>query len=48
MLRHLVVHMCAERERDLAAGAPTPRATWDEAADGMVDAMAGLLLAPVR
>jgi AcrR family transcriptional regulator len=48
MVRHLVVHVCAERERDLAAGVPTPRATWDEAADGMVDAMAGLLLAPVR
>lgn len=48
MLRHLLVHVCAERERDLAAGAPTPRATWDEAADGLVDAMAGLLLAPTR
>jgi AcrR family transcriptional regulator len=46
MVRHLVVHVCAERERDLAAGAPTPRASWDEAADGLVDAMAGLLLAP--
>jgi hypothetical protein len=23
-----------------------PRASWDEAADGLVDAMAGLLLAP--
>jgi AcrR family transcriptional regulator len=46
MVRHLVVHVCAERERDLAAGVPTPRASWDEAADGLVDAMAGLLLAP--
>jgi AcrR family transcriptional regulator len=48
MLRHLLVHTCAERERDLAVGAPTPRASWDEAADGLVDAMAGLLLAPTR
>lgn len=46
MVRQLVVHMCAERERDLAEGVPTPRATWDEAADGLVDAMAGLLRAP--
>jgi AcrR family transcriptional regulator len=46
MVGQLVVHMCAERERDLAAGTPTPRASWDEAADGLVDAMVGLLLAP--
>jgi AcrR family transcriptional regulator len=48
MVRQLLVHMCAERERDLAAGAPTPRASWEEAADGLVDAMAGLLLAPAN
>jgi len=45
--RHLVVHMCAERERALQAGSATPRATWDAAAEGLVDALVGLWTAPV-
>ena len=45
--RHLIVHMCAERERALAEGAPTPRATWQEAASGLIDALVGMWLAPV-
>jgi AcrR family transcriptional regulator len=47
MARQLLVHMVAERERALAEGIPTPRATWDAAADGIVDALVGLWLAPV-
>ncbi|CAM02116.1 hypothetical protein A8924_3229 [Saccharopolyspora erythraea NRRL 2338] len=39
--------MCAERERALAEGTATPRATWDEAAAGLVDAITGLWAAPV-
>ncbi|AUX42430.1 TetR family transcriptional regulator [Sorangium cellulosum] len=47
MSRHLIVHMCAERERALQAGSATPRATWDAAAVGLVDALVGLWTAPV-
>jgi hypothetical protein len=43
----LLVHGCADRERALADGRPTPRATWHEAATGIVDAVVGLWLAPV-
>lgn len=47
MARQLLVHMVAERERALADGTPTPRASWHDAATGMVDALVGLWLAPV-
>jgi AcrR family transcriptional regulator len=47
MARQLMVHMCAERERALAEGTPTPRRTWHDAATGLVDAIVGLWLAPV-
>jgi AcrR family transcriptional regulator len=43
----LLVHGCADRERALAAGRPTPRATWHETATGIVDALVGLWRAPV-
>jgi AcrR family transcriptional regulator len=48
MARHLIVHVCAERERALAEGIPTPRSSWHDAASGMIDAIVGLWLAPVR
>jgi AcrR family transcriptional regulator len=48
MARQLIVHMCAERERALAEGTPTPRLSWHEAASGLIDAIVGLWLAPVR
>jgi hypothetical protein len=48
MTRHIIVHTCAERERALQAGTPTPRSTWDEAALGVVDALIGLWRAPAR
>ncbi|MGW1802618.1 TetR/AcrR family transcriptional regulator [Streptomyces sp. NPDC001984] len=47
MARALILHTCAERERALAEGTPTPRATWSEAASGLADAIVGLWLAPV-
>ncbi|MCT9077467.1 TetR/AcrR family transcriptional regulator [Streptomyces fulvoviolaceus] len=47
MTRHLILHMCAERERALAVGAPTPRASWRGAATGLVDAIVGVWTAPV-
>ncbi|MFS8097487.1 TetR/AcrR family transcriptional regulator [Lentzea alba] len=47
MARQLLVHMIAERERALAEDIPTPRATWHEAATGLIDALAGLWRAPV-
>ncbi|MDC0718061.1 TetR/AcrR family transcriptional regulator [Nannocystis bainbridge] len=46
MSRHLIVHVCAERERALQEGATTPRATWEGAAAGLIDALAGLWQAP--
>jgi hypothetical protein len=46
MARHLIVHVAAERERALAEGRP-PRASWQDAADGLVDAIVGMWLAPV-
>lgn len=47
MAKQLVVLMPSTRETMLAAGAPTPRATWQEAGAGLVDALVGLYLAPV-
>lgn len=47
MARGLIVHTIAERERALAAGRPTARSTWREAADGLVDAITAVWLAPV-
>jgi AcrR family transcriptional regulator len=47
MARQLLVHMIAERERALAEGTPTPRASWHDAATGLIDGLVGLWLAPV-
>ncbi|AEA24678.1 TetR/AcrR family transcriptional regulator [Pseudonocardia benzenivorans] len=46
MVRQLMMHVPAQRERALAEGRPTPRATWDDAATGLVDAVTGIWLAP--
>lgn len=45
--RHLLVHVPAERERALAAGAATVRASWADTATGLVDVLVGVWLAPV-
>ncbi|MFF3666020.1 TetR/AcrR family transcriptional regulator [Microtetraspora malaysiensis] len=47
MTSQLMVHICAERERALAEGRPTPRSSWHDAATGLVDAITGLWAAPV-
>ncbi|MEU9121022.1 TetR family transcriptional regulator [Streptomyces sp. NPDC048506] len=47
MARQLIVHTCAERERALAEHAATSRATWHDAATGLIDAIVGLWRAPV-
>jgi AcrR family transcriptional regulator len=47
MTRQLLQLAVAERERALAEGTPTPRASWHDAATGMTDALVGLWLAPV-
>ncbi|MEV1177716.1 TetR family transcriptional regulator [Nonomuraea sp. NPDC049784] len=47
MTSQLMIHMCAERERALADGTPTPRATWHGAATGLIDAIVALWAAPV-
>ncbi|MFC7328256.1 TetR/AcrR family transcriptional regulator [Marinactinospora rubrisoli] len=47
MIRHLIVHTCAERERALAEGGPTRRASWEATATGLIDALVGLWQAPV-
>jgi AcrR family transcriptional regulator len=46
MSRHLIVHVCAERERALDEGSPTPRTTWQGAGVGLIDALVGLWKAP--
>ncbi len=46
MARQLIVHVFAERERALADGTPTPRATWQDAATGLVTAIVAVYLAP--
>jgi AcrR family transcriptional regulator len=47
MARQLIVHMFADRERALAAGDPTPHADWDGMAASLIDAITGLMSAPV-
>ena len=47
MARHLIVQVAAERERAIAEGRPTLRATWQDTATGLTDAVVGLFRAPV-
>jgi len=47
MSRLLIVHMCAERERELHAGTAPPLSTWASTATGLIDALVGLWRAPV-
>ncbi|GLW08051.1 TetR family transcriptional regulator [Microtetraspora sp. NBRC 13810] len=47
MTTHLLVHVCAEHERALADGRPTPRSSWYGVATGLIDAIVGLWSAPV-
>jgi AcrR family transcriptional regulator len=47
MVRRLLLHTCAERERALAVCAEAPGPAWEQTSKMLVDAIAGLLLAPV-
>ncbi|MGW0433399.1 TetR/AcrR family transcriptional regulator [Micromonospora sp. NPDC003197] len=47
MARQLIIHMCAARERSLNDGAGTSKAAWQATAASLVDAIVGLLSAPV-
>jgi AcrR family transcriptional regulator len=47
MARQLIVGTFAERERALATGDPTPHPSWDSLATSLVDAITGLMAAPV-
>lgn len=44
---HVIVQMCAERERALAEGLPVQPPTWEAAATGLVDVLVGMWTAPV-
>lgn len=46
MSRQLMVHMTAERERALADGTHTPRASWHDAGTGLIDAIVAIWQAP--
>ncbi|MFG1702678.1 TetR/AcrR family transcriptional regulator [Nonomuraea sp. M3C6] len=47
MARHVMVHMCVERERALAEGTSTLQPSWDDLAASLIDAIVGLLQAEV-
>ncbi|HUR06198.1 MAG TPA: TetR family transcriptional regulator [Nonomuraea sp.] len=47
MARHVIVHMCVERERALAEGTATLQPSWDDLAASLIDVLVGLWLAPV-
>jgi hypothetical protein len=46
MVRVLMLHTCAERERALAEGLPTAHRSWAQTAAGLVDVTTALWLAP--
>jgi AcrR family transcriptional regulator len=48
MARNLLMHTCAEHESALAEHGPRARSPWPVAAEGLVDAIAGLWQAPAR
>ncbi|MBB5907894.1 TetR/AcrR family transcriptional regulator [Actinoalloteichus hymeniacidonis] len=47
MARNLMSYTFAERERALAENTTTPRASWEDTATGLIDAIVGMWLAPV-
>jgi AcrR family transcriptional regulator len=47
MIRHLIMCVCADRERALQEGTGSPRADWQDTATGLLDAVTGLCVAPV-
>jgi hypothetical protein len=47
LMQHLIVFVCAEREGALAAGRPTVRPTWADEGTALIDALQGIITAPV-
>jgi AcrR family transcriptional regulator len=47
MLRQLLSHMSAERERSLAESGADPVAAWESTAVNLIDALTGMIQAPV-
>ncbi len=47
VMQHLIVFVCAERESALAEGRPTSRQTWTDEANGLIDALYGIMTAPL-
>jgi AcrR family transcriptional regulator len=47
LMTHLIVFVCAEREGALAEGRPVSRPTWADEANGLVDALHGIITAPM-
>lgn len=45
MMTHLIVFVCAEREGALAEGRPVGRQTWADEANGLIDALQGIITA---
>jgi AcrR family transcriptional regulator len=48
MTQHLIVSTCANHERALQLGAPTPYSSWEDLCHVTIDALVGLWRAPVR
>lgn len=46
IVQQVIVHMCAEREREVAAGGPDPRPSWRYLTLDLIDALTGILTAP--
>jgi AcrR family transcriptional regulator len=47
MIQQVIVFVCAEREGALAEGRPTSRQTWTDEANGLIDALQGIITAPM-
>jgi AcrR family transcriptional regulator len=47
VMQHLIVFVCAEREGALAEGRPVGRQTWAYEANGLIDALQGIIAAPM-
>ncbi|WP_067672555.1 TetR/AcrR family transcriptional regulator [Nocardia miyunensis] len=47
MASHLLLQVCAERERSLARGVPPTRSSWADTATGLIDVLVALWPAPI-
>ncbi len=47
MMRTMLIYTCAEFERELAHGTPSPWSDWSAAAHGLIDAIVALMQGPV-